>query len=64
MDLSKLLFIVVFSLSVLQVYSVPLEDLVTSAQARQLRSANDVIIETQLKNNPMPVLMPQNRELR
>jgi hypothetical protein len=44
-------------------FSVPLESLVSSVRAEQLRSGNEPILEVQLRN-PSPALMPQNNELR
>jgi len=56
-------FILVFSLAVPCVFSIPLEDLVSSSNAARLRSSGESIIETQLKN-PAPVLLPNDSGLR
>ena len=64
MDLGKFLFSIIFSLCALQVYSAPLDDLVTPAQAQRLHGASGLIVETQLRNNSVPVLLPQDAELR
>jgi hypothetical protein len=60
---SIVIFILVFSLAVPCVFSVPLENLVSSSNAARLRSSGESIIETQLRN-PTPVLLPQDNELR
>jgi len=57
------LLFLVFSFAVPCVFSVPLEDLVSSSYAARLRSSGETIIETQLRN-PAPVLLPQDGELR
>jgi len=44
-------------------FSVPLDGIVSSAHEALLRSGNEIIIETQLRN-PVPRLMPFNIELR
>ncbi|MCL2442370.1 MAG: hypothetical protein FWD13_02770 [Treponema sp.] len=44
-------------------FSLPLDNLLTLAQRTQLLSANQPIIETQLRD-PSPRLIPQNNELR
>jgi len=45
------------------VFSVPLENLVSSSNAERLRSSGESIVETQLRN-PAPVLLPQDNDLR
>ena len=61
----KRLFIVIFAFSFVVpcAFSVPLENLISTAQAAQLRSSGELIIETQLRN-PTPRLIPNNNELR
>jgi len=69
--LSKRAFIIVFLLffSVLRVFAVPLENLVSAAHARQLRAAaagsesGDLIIQTHFRNTAL-VLMPRNSDLQ
>ena len=60
------IYIVTFLITavVLQVHSAPLENLVTPAQARQLRISSEMIIDSQLRNNPVPVLLPRDIELQ
>ncbi|MCL2805002.1 MAG: hypothetical protein FWD26_03585 [Treponema sp.] len=62
------LFFPFFALSANSSESSLLENLVSPAQAQQLRSGSDLIIETQLRNSqgqtPQPALLPQNSELR
>jgi len=55
-------FILVFSLAA-PVFSVPLENLVSSSNAARLRSSDEAVIETQLRNLT-PVLLPQDYNLR
>ena len=61
----KRVFIVIFVFSFFSpcVFSVPLENLVSSSHAARLRSGGESIIETQLRNSA-PVLLPQDNELR
>jgi len=56
-------FIFVFSTFTRFVFSVPLENLVSSSTAARLRSGGGTIFETQLRN-PAPVLLPIDNELR
>lgn len=60
---SIILSVLVFTFALPYAFSVPLENVVSSSQAAQLRSSTELIIETQLRN-PVPRLMPQNSELR
>ena len=60
---SKVIIIFLFTLIAPRVFSVPLEDVVSSAQAAQLRTSSEIIIETQLRD-PFPRLMPNNSEFR
>jgi hypothetical protein len=53
----------VFSLAAPCVFSIPLENLISSSSADRLRSSGETIIEAQLRN-PAPVLIPQDNELR
>ena len=67
MDLNKRAFLIVFILffAALQGYSVPLENLISEAHARQLRAApegGELIIQTHFKNTA-PALIPKNSEL-
>jgi len=55
-------FILVFSLAA-PLFSIPLEDLISSSNADRLRSSGETIIETQLRNLT-PVLLPQDDDLR
>jgi len=58
------LFSFIFSLFFIpNVFSLPLENLVSVTHIRQLRSGGEIITETQLRN-PSPRLMPANNELR
>jgi len=57
------LLFVVLSFIIPCIFSLPLENLVNSAQRALLLSGNRPIIETQLRN-PAPALMPLNNELR
>jgi hypothetical protein len=60
----KQVFILIFILFLpLCVFSLPVESLVSPAHLAQLRASSEIIIETQLRN-PVPVLQPQNIELR
>jgi len=52
-----------FSLAVLSVFAIPLENLVPASLCDQLRSNSELIIETQLRN-PSPKLLPQNNDLQ
>jgi len=45
------------------IFSIPLENLVSSSNAAKLRSSGEPIVETQSKN-PAPSLLPQDSELR
>jgi len=57
-------FILVFSLaSAARLFSVPLENLVSSSVVSRLRSSGGAIFETQLRN-PAPLLLPRDNELR
>jgi len=56
-------FIFVFSAFTQFVFSIPLENLVSSSVADRLRSGGGTIFETQLRN-PAPVLLPRDNELR
>jgi len=51
-----------FSLAAVQVFAVPLVNLISDAHARRLR-AGELIIQTRFKN-PLPELMPQNTDLQ
>jgi len=62
-NIIKLIVIIAFASHAESVFAVPLENLVSSAHAAQLRASDRLIIETQLKN-PVPRLLPQNSELR
>jgi len=55
--------IILFSLTVQQAFSTPLEDLVTAAQARQLRAGGDLIIETHMRDFN-PKLWPNDDDLK
>jgi hypothetical protein len=58
------LFSIIFSLIFIpNVFSLPLESLITAAQIRHLRSGGEMIIETQLRD-PSPRLMPASREIQ
>jgi len=61
----KRLFFVIFIFSTFSrfVFSIPLENLVSSSTAARLRSGSEPVFETQLRN-PAPVLLPQDSELR
>jgi hypothetical protein len=57
------LAIFIFSTFSRFVFSVPLENLVSSSTAVRLRSGGEPIFETQLRN-PAPVLLPRDNDLR
>jgi len=57
------LVIFIFSTFTRFLFSVPLENLVSSSTADRLRSGGEPIFETQLRN-PAPVLLPLNSDLR
>jgi len=57
------LSIFVFSFLIPEVFSVPLENLISPSYAERLRAGGEIVIETQFKN-PVPLLLPQNNELR
>jgi len=58
------LFFIIFSISfVPRAFSLPLENLISSENIRQLRSGSEMIVETQLRN-PSPRLAPFNREIQ
>jgi hypothetical protein len=59
----KLLYLVIFSLLALPVFSASLEDFVDQAMAASLRSAPEPVTELQMKN-PVPRLTPGHEELR
>jgi len=61
--LQRLVLFTVFTFLTGIVFAVPLESLVSPAHAVQLRSSDELIIETQLRN-PAPRIIPQNNELR
>ncbi|MCL2801730.1 MAG: hypothetical protein FWD28_08245 [Treponema sp.] len=56
------LLITGFSLFAINVFAVPLENLVSAAHAAQLRSSSDLIIETQIRT-PVPRLLPKESAL-
>jgi len=60
----KLIITFLFFAAALNVYSEPLENLISPAQAQRLRASNELIIDSQLKTNPVPELLPMNNELR
>ena len=57
------IYAVISFFAVTNAFAVPLENLVSSSQAQQLRAGGELIMETQLRN-PVPKLMPNNSELR
>jgi len=57
-------FFAQISFAALQVYSVPLENLISPSNVQRLVSSGEMIIETQMRNNPVPVLLPDNNGLR
>ncbi len=61
--MKKLLYLVIFSLLSLPVFSASLEDLVDRGTAASLRAAPEPITESQMKN-PGPRLIPRHGELR
>jgi len=48
--------------AVLQGFSVPLENLVSSAQAQRLRTSDELIVQTHFRNSA-PALLPSNNDL-
>ena len=55
---------IVFSFTVALAFSVPLENIVSSAHASLLRSNDELIVETQLRTGSSPLLLPQYSELQ
>jgi len=61
--MKKLLYLFIFSLPALPVFSASLEELVDSGMAASLRTASEPFTELQMKN-PNPRLMPKHGELQ
>jgi hypothetical protein len=61
--MKKLLYIFIFSMSALPVFSASLEELIDQRMAASLRAAPDPITELQMKN-PGPRLLPRHGELQ
>jgi hypothetical protein len=61
--MKKLLYLFIFSILTLPIFSASLEELVDQAQADSLRTASEPVTELQMKN-PGPRLLPRHEELQ